>query len=199
MLFSFSLASRKKESNSFSIHPLVHSWARERLTPMIGRAKATASLQMISCAVATTKSRKIDIDRHLIQHIQICSRLAFQYISSINDDYKKEFAWEWYSFGGVYYQQGWYSEAEVMWKLALAGFEKALGPEDLVTIAVVQDFGMLCNDRGKLHEAETLWGRALVGFEKALEPEHPKTLATSDCFTIVAASLTKRRQCYIAR
>ena len=48
MLFSFSLASRKKESNSFSIHPLVHSWARERLTPMIGRAKATASLQMIS-------------------------------------------------------------------------------------------------------------------------------------------------------
>ena len=95
---------------------------------MIGRAKAAAGLRMISRAVASTKSRKIDTDRHLIQHIQKCSQLALQHITSVNNDYKQEFAREWYNFGQVYCQQGQYSEAEAMWKWALAGMEKRLEP-----------------------------------------------------------------------
>jgi hypothetical protein len=35
-----------KDSNSSSIHPLVHSWARERLTPMKGQEVAAVILRI---------------------------------------------------------------------------------------------------------------------------------------------------------
>lgn len=80
----------------------------------MGQTMAAASLKMISSAVATRKSRKIDIDRHFIQHLKMCLQLAWPYISLTNDNYKKEFLVVWYNFGLIYYEQGWYSEAEAM-------------------------------------------------------------------------------------
>ncbi|MCJ1342920.1 hypothetical protein MMC31_001109 [Peltigera leucophlebia] len=162
VLFSFSLASQKKDSSGFSIHPLVHSWARERLNPIKGREMAAAGLRIVSCAIKTTKSMKIDTRRHFIQHIKICSSLALPYVSSKNDDYKQEFEEEWITFGALYYHQGQYTEAEAMWKLALAGREKTLGPNHETTIILAHNFALLYFYRGKVDEAETMLDRILV-------------------------------------
>jgi tetratricopeptide (TPR) repeat protein len=61
---------------------------------------------------------------------------------------------------------------------ALAGSEKALGPDHTSTLITVNNLGNLYRDQGKLAEAEQMYVRALAGYEKALGPDHTSTLGT---------------------
>ncbi|KAL5050528.1 hypothetical protein BDW71DRAFT_203267 [Aspergillus fruticulosus] len=68
-------------------------------------------------------------------------------------------------------------EAEEVYQRALAGKEKALGPNHLTqppTLNTVNDLGSLCRAQGKLKEAEEKYQRALAGYGKALGPDHSK-------------------------
>lgn len=63
-----------------------------------------------------------------------------------------------------------------MYQRALAGFEKALGPDHTSTMDIVNNLGVLYKGQGKLKEAEELYQRALLGKEKALGLDHTSTL-----------------------
>lgn len=63
-----------------------------------------------------------------------------------------------------------------MYVRALAGKEKALGPEHTSILRTVNNLGNLYRDQGKLREAEDMYVRALAGYEKVLGPEHAKTV-----------------------
>ncbi|CAG8024249.1 unnamed protein product [Penicillium nalgiovense] len=65
-----------------------------------------------------------------------------------------------------------------MYQRALAGYEKALGPNHTSTLVTVNNLGNLFSDQGKLKEAEEMYQRALVGQEEALGPNHTSTLDT---------------------
>ena len=75
-------------------------------------------------------------------------------------------------------QGGKLDEAKAMYERALAGYEKALGPDHPSTLNAVNNLGALLSDQGKLDEAKSMYERALVGKEKALGPDHTSTLAT---------------------
>ena len=53
-----------------------------------------------------------------------------------------------------------------MYQRALAGYEKALGPDHISTLNTVNNLGTLYRDQGKLKEAE-MYQRALPNNEKA--------------------------------
>ena len=80
------------------------------------------------------------------------------------------------NLGLLYSDQGKLREAEDMFVRALAGYEKALGPEHTSTLRTVNNLGNLYSDQGKLREAEDMFVRALAGYEKALGPEHANTI-----------------------
>src|SRR5437763_403721 len=65
-----------------------------------------------------------------------------------------------------------------MYQRALAGSERALGPERTPTLDTVNNLGVLYKEKGKLAEAEAMYQRALAGNEKTLGPEHTTTLDT---------------------
>jgi tetratricopeptide (TPR) repeat protein len=65
-----------------------------------------------------------------------------------------------------------------MYQRALAGCEKALGPDHSSTLETVNSLGLLYSDQGKLKEADEMYQRALAGYEKALGLDHPSTLDT---------------------
>ncbi|KAJ5642644.1 hypothetical protein N7490_006644 [Penicillium lividum] len=65
-----------------------------------------------------------------------------------------------------------------MYQRALAGYEKALGPDHTSTLNTVNNLRNLYSDQGKLKEAEEIYQRALAGYEKALGPDHISTLDT---------------------
>jgi tetratricopeptide (TPR) repeat protein len=74
--------------------------------------------------------------------------------------------------------QGHLADAETMYKRALAGYEKALGPEHTSTLRTVNNLRNLYRDQGRLADAESMYNRALAGNEKALGAEHTSTLDT---------------------
>jgi tetratricopeptide (TPR) repeat protein len=53
-----------------------------------------------------------------------------------------------------------------MYMQALAGYEKALGPDDILTLTVVRNLEVLYRAQGKLDEAEQMYKRLLAGREK---------------------------------
>ncbi|KAF7504126.1 hypothetical protein GJ744_002644 [Endocarpon pusillum] len=63
-----------------------------------------------------------------------------------------------------------------MYVRALAGYEKALGPDQTSTLDPVNNLGILYSGQGKLDEAGEMYMRATAGKEKALGPDHTSTL-----------------------
>jgi tetratricopeptide (TPR) repeat protein len=87
-------------------------------------------------------------------------------------------AWTTYELKRLFAAQVKSREGEAMYKRALAGYEKALGPGHTSTLRTINNLGNLYRDQDRLAEAEAMYERALAGFEKALRPEHTSTLHT---------------------
>jgi tetratricopeptide (TPR) repeat protein len=68
-----------------------------------------------------------------------------------------------------------------MYQRALAGKERALGPDHTSTLTTVNNLGLLYSDQGRLNEAKEMYQRALTGYEKALGPDHRKTMQVMEC------------------
>lgn len=73
-----------------------------------------------------------------------------------------------------------YQGAETLYRRALAGHEKALGPDHPDTLETTNKLGILLHDTGDLDGAEALHRRAFAGREKTLGPSHPDTLASAN-------------------
>ncbi|KAI9765554.1 MAG: hypothetical protein M1839_005420 [Geoglossum umbratile] len=83
-----------------------------------------------------------------------------------------------HNLGVVYDKQGKLTEAEAMYKRALTGKEKVLGPDHTSTLDTVHGLGVVYARQERLGEAEAMYERALAGREKALGPDHTSTLST---------------------
>ncbi|SLM37537.1 tetratricopeptide repeat domain containing protein [Lasallia pustulata] len=58
------------------------------------------------------------------------------------------------------------AEAEAMFRRALEGREKALGPEHTSTLETVNNLGVLYKDQGKMAEAEAMFRREELELER---------------------------------
>jgi tetratricopeptide (TPR) repeat protein len=99
------------------------------------------------------------------------------------------------NLGLLYSDQGNLKEAEAMYRRALAGYKKALGPDHTSTLNTVNNLGLLYFNQGKLKEAETMYQQALAGFEKAYGPDSYKSKEVADTLT----KLSRKRRHWVAR
>jgi tetratricopeptide (TPR) repeat protein len=76
-----------------------------------------------------------------------------------------------YSLGYLLYDED-RQQAEQMYQRALAGREKAWGPDHTETLDTVNNLGHLYADLGKLEQAEQMLQRALAGYAKAVHPDN---------------------------
>ena len=60
----------------------------------------------------------------------------------------------------------------------MEGYEKALGPDYMLTFDIVNNMGILYKTQGKLVGAEKMYRRALEGKEKAWGSNHTLTFNT---------------------
>src|SRR5438045_3610816 len=112
---------------------------------------------MIAYAINSLQSHDLTTDRQIMQHIHLCDSLCRKKAAWAAHYNTGEFREEWFSFGGMYQYYGHSVEGEDMWKRALAGYEKALGPDHPQTLMVVQNLGTLYHGRGQVEEAEKMW------------------------------------------
>ena len=73
----------------------------------------------------------------------------------------------------LYRAEGRYTEAELLFKRALALYEKASGPDHPDVSLPLSNIAGLYGDQGRYVEAEALYRRALAIREKAFGPDHP--------------------------
>jgi Tetratricopeptide repeat len=67
-----------------------------------------------------------------------------------------------------------------MYQRALAGYEKALGPDHTSTLIIIISMGTLLCLQGQLSEAENMYQHALSGTKRALGPDHIHVLSTTN-------------------
>jgi tetratricopeptide (TPR) repeat protein len=162
------------ESKGYSMHSCVHSWTIHFLNQEWDVRMAGLALECVGSHVPDKAARKAWVTQwRLIRHAVRCWHFVENGIIS-EDGIEGVLG----SLGNLYLYQGKLGEAEKMYKRALQGKEKALGPEHTSTLDTVNNLGSLYKNQGELGETEKMYERALQGYEKALGPEHTSTLDT---------------------
>ncbi|KAJ5726945.1 hypothetical protein N7493_005972 [Penicillium malachiteum] len=174
-LIEFSFLEAKQQEGSYSMHPVVQSWCHHVAhTENIAKSDQLRELALVSVGwtVPSASERNYsEIQQRLIPHTNhVC-------LERIDDD-NIIVCGAFDGLGNLYKDQGKLKEAEEMYQRALAGREKALGPDHTSTLDTVNNLGNLYRNQGKLREAEEMYQRALMGREKALGPDHTSTLDT---------------------
>jgi tetratricopeptide (TPR) repeat protein len=164
----------------FSLHPLVADWLR--LRTKLKRQKAFMMEGTTILANYIDKQDRdglsLEVKQYLLAHIDACLYNDQEYLTNVERSNIESLRKSAVTFASYFTSLDRYIEAEALYKRALKGYEKALGPEHTLTLDTVHNLGFLCRKQGKLAEAEALYERALKGREKALGPEHTLTLDT---------------------
>jgi tetratricopeptide (TPR) repeat protein len=162
-LLSFSLIEQKGSSDSYSMHAVVHDWIREFINKEEGDDLFRTAITCVGLAVPGDNEKDYSVVQYrllphasrLSQHLQI-NHIFAKRSNKIDDTF---YLYALHNLGLLYSGQGKLAEAEIMYQRALAGIEKALGPEHASTLSTVNN---LYRDQGKLAEAEVMYQRALT-------------------------------------
>ena len=170
---------RGNHDDSFSIHPLVHSWARLRLRsePQKEIEKAMEAFEIISSGVVSSDKRRTEdwiFEQQVMPHIDAVTKHATQYLAVGNTKVHGGAN----SLGDVYWRRGWYGKAMEWYGRALAGREKALGVDHPDTLTTVHNMASVYKSQGQYDKALEWYGRALAGREKSIGTNHPRTQTT---------------------
>ncbi|CZT01127.1 uncharacterized protein RCO7_02774 [Rhynchosporium graminicola] len=204
-LLSLSLIARKLSpdamaSEDFSIHRLVHEWARERLpldekTRMLRKACALLCSSLRSCEIWTTGVREPEdwhYERQVTPHIEsIVHWLKTIPEAGISQDLTSQFISQRTGLATVNRFQGKWGDSERLYKCALQGRQK-VDPNGLDTLATVQSLAVLYRHRGRIQECVELYKWALYGdkgkgngIESQQAKQHPNTIHTILGYAIV--------------
>jgi len=150
LLTAYSLAD-SLGAGSYSMHSVLHRWSRS-----LSLDAEAASLRYISvCALGKVAPSEEDeeywkLDRRLLQHVLHSSDEVL--MSQVMTE-QEVAPWMMHGIGALLQRQGKLDEAERMLQRALAGYEKALGPNHTSTLDTVNNLGLLYRDQGKPDEA----------------------------------------------
>ncbi|KAF3922111.1 hypothetical protein ABW20_dc0110461 [Dactylellina cionopaga] len=188
LLASYSLV-RIVRFGVFFVHPVVHSWARERQGQK-QRFKAIRGAVMVlgnssQSEETSRKSNKWDAreERMVASHLEHLHRYLkpnFSYFL-LHEERRPEIKALLYSIhesAVVLENQGKYDEAMQWYQQALAGKEKALGKDDPDTLITVNNIAEAFSYQGKYDEAMKWHERVLTGKQMVLGKDDPSTLIT---------------------
>ncbi|ERF75445.1 hypothetical protein EPUS_00238 [Endocarpon pusillum Z07020] len=165
-------------TKSYSMHACVHDWTLASLNKMVDSESYWYAFDCVA--------HSIDGEWELLGHLRH-ARLAAHAARLGHDHFVQAGLLDIIADGRaekvediaqLLQKQFRLEAAAVMHQRALAGYEKALGPDHTSTLDTVNNLGILYRDQGKLDEAEEMYMRALAGKEKALGPNHTSTLGT---------------------
>lgn len=167
---TFAGALDSTRSRGYSIHSCLHSWIIHVLNKEKNDYLAKTALEFVASCVPSNEDDQFWLfQRRLLSH-------AIKACATIPDHH--DLLWVFHDLGILYQGQWKLAEAEDMYKRALRGYEKACGPEHLLTFNIFNNLGILYVDQCKYAEAKEVYIRALRGKENALGPDDPSTVST---------------------
>ena len=180
-LLSYSLVKRNGKNDSFSIHPLVHSWARLYLASKAERETEIArrAFGILRWAIDVPGQKSTDdwnFEKRVMLHTNTVAKHMNRFLElgnvSVEDGALTT------NLGNVYKAHGQYDKALKFYERALAGREQSLGVDHPSTLTTVDKMASVFKRQGQYDKALKYYERALAGREKSLGVDHPSTLST---------------------
>ena len=181
-IFSLSLAKRK-DLDTIWVHPLVHSWSRERLDQGEKERKAFHAISLVATAVSVDRGtfRKLENwvkELVLLPHIQRCFYHICRDLSAGNINIGASQRDNIKPLAEMLSYHAEHAAAEELYQWVLPREEKSLGKDHPDTIFTVYCLANVFRRQGEYSKALEWYRRALAGEEKSLGKDHPDTLST---------------------
>ncbi|KAL7267903.1 hypothetical protein RUND412_009495 [Rhizina undulata] len=184
-LFNLSLAKRKHSSDSFWIHPLVHTWTRERNDSTIRRQYAEESITLITSAIVRNTGRTFEnwiFERRILSHLNVCQNNISEYFSrpcTIEAIKASDI------LASTYADLGYYNQAQDSYRKVLEWQEEMDGSDHPSTLITMNNMGFIFRIQGRYGEALKRCQKALSGLRTALGTDHPSTLEAMNNLALI--------------
>ena len=173
ILLSFSLIKTGPSHCVYAMHPLVHTWGRDRILSNERKQCCLMAYVTLSCSLRWDEDQPYGFQRVLVTHLRAnmeYSKLEDnQNIVSYMDD---AFA----KFGRLLREQGHVKEAETLEDKVVDTRRKFLGVEHPDTITAMEWLAVTRRYLGKYIEAEKLEIQVVEARKRILGVEHPDTI-----------------------
>ena len=172
VLLSFSLMKRGESFKTFSVHPLVHYWSRERMLKSEQQKMFEMGSTILSCAIPWGfETQNYRLRRIIFSHIK-ANKLHERQIA-LTKQYDDD---EWNKFALVLRENGDLGNAEQLQVQVIKMRKKLLGTKHQDTLTSMGNLATIYNYLGRWNEAEQLQVQVVEMIEKLLGAEHPFTL-----------------------
>ncbi len=177
VLLSFSLIYRDKE-HLISLHPLVHTWIRDRLGPSDDETVWMQTTSTIALSIPQTfQTVDYRFRQALAPHINVC--LSFRkegifYLKDTGDDCQRMAR----SFALVYSEVGRVREALQLTERVVEVYKMTLGEEHPDTLSSIHNLAIMYSEAGERQKALRLTEQVVEIYKRTLGEEHPNTLGS---------------------
>ena len=202
VLRSFSLINYNSRDDSFSLHPLVHSWARDRLRSGEQALWSQIALNVLAEAILLPPNDAGEVHeefrRDIVPHLDFCLRsrpieildyqtlfggLKFPFAIVVRHTLLPIFRDQVLmtaKFGYVYAERGRFNEAVVLLSRAKDALVQSRGIQNEHTMRVMLGLAGTCWGLGRLEEAVALQKSVVDVRSRSLGPENLETLSAMD-------------------
>lgn len=171
-LLTLSLITKLPSSNFYTVHPLVHSWTRDRMSIQDQTLYCKMAFIILACSISwETTSQDYAFRQDLVTHI----KANFKY--SMQAKYNVPFYDDAYiRFAQVFRESGYYHEELQLELQVLEQRIKLLGDEHVETIWALSNLGSTYYMMGQYKAAEMLGSQVLEKRKRILGDDHPSTI-----------------------
>ena len=169
ILLSLSLIRRDSFDDVYVMHPLVHSWGRDRLTSNDKKKSCLMAYVTLACSLRWNADQSYGFQRTLVTHV----RANMEYFKSeVNENTVCYMDDAYENFGRLLREQGYPKEAETLQIQVLDRRNGILGVEHPDTINAMENLATTYGSLGKYREAEKLEIQVLDARNRILGEEH---------------------------
>ncbi|KAF3920525.1 hypothetical protein ABW20_dc0108726 [Dactylellina cionopaga] len=198
LLASYSLITRAQ--GAFSIHPVVHNWARERMSGFDRLRIIRSAVKIVGMFIKLKDDASLSVEwgglegRKIVAHGEVLHKHLEPLFDGIFE-HEQNAGEKVLALAGIHniamvlQNQRKFSEAMQWYQKALAGQSKTLGEDHPETLITVYNIGHLLEKQGKDIEAMQWYQKALVSEIKTLGEDHPSTRETIARVAILQAKL----------
>ena len=194
LLASFSLIKIDEKGCFMSMHPLMHVWARARLSDELQRCFWVTTSSTLTATISDENRLS---DRHfrrcLLPHIKSCISLCR------DKPFLSGFSWQNLvhiaaGFSVVFIESGLLQEAMELTEKVLKATQKTLGSEHPFTLGQKSILAKFYIDLGRSQEALEMAEKALEASQRILGSEHPNTLVSMGNLAIIYSNLGRSQK-----
>jgi len=173
VLLLFSLIKTGPSDGVYAMHPLVHAWGRDKLTPNERKKCCLLAHFALSSSLRKDESQQYEFQRVLVTHVIATIEHSKSESGQNVVDYRDD---AYVKFGDLLWKQGYPKEAETLQIKVLDTRSRILGVEHPDTIYAMESLAKTFGSLEKYEEVEKLEIDILDGKNRILGVEHPDTI-----------------------